>query len=195
MNCARVRLFDDNDISSLYGPMGCVLVHSILSLSSSVIHLFCFTTAMTKTCVGADCLKEGSIKLQSAVQESEVDNKTELMLKIDNMISPMKLAAYHLEEAGASLMKREKVDALGKQLICCGEALEVLSAKVLELSVLEDSSSSISEDGTTAAPGKLSSQRMLYASQQMILAGKELTTAGDEKTSGPKGKSWIKQGR
>ena len=148
-----------------------------------------------KTCVGADCLKEGSIKLQSAVQESEVDNKTELMLKIDNMISPMKLAAYHLEEAGASLMKREKVDALGKQLICCGEALEVLSAKVLELSVLEDSSSSISEDGTTAAPGKLSSQRMLYASQQMILAGKELTTAGDEKTSGPKGKSWIKQGR
>lgn len=140
-------------------------------------------------------MKEGSIKLQSAVQESEVDGSTDLTLKINNMISPMKLAAYHLEEAGASLMKREKVDALGKQLMCCGEALEMLSAKVLELSVLEEDPSSIVSGGDTTAPGKLSSQRMLYASQQMVLAGKELTTAGDDKVSRAKGKSWIKQGR
>ena len=137
-------------------------------------------------------MKEGSIKLQSAVQESEVDGNTALMLRIGNMIPPMKSAAYHLEEAGASLIKRENVDVLGKQLICCGEALGELSAKVLELSVIEDSSSISRDDAAT--PGKLSSQRMLYASQQMILAGKELTTAGDEKSLGPKGKAWIKQG-
>lgn len=126
-------------------------------------------------------MKEGSIKLQSAVQESEVDGNSALMLKIGNMISPMKSAAFHLEVAGASLMKREKVDALGRQLICCGEALETLSAKVFELSVIEDSSSLSRVDA--AALGKLSSQRMLYASQQMILAGKELTNVGDEKNS------------
>lgn len=138
-------------------------------------------------------MKEGSIKLQSAVQESEIDDNTDLKLKLNNMISPMKLAAYHLEEAGASLMKREKVGALGKQLMCCGEALESLSAKVLELSAIDDTSSMNRDETVTL--GKLSSQRMLYASQQMILAGKELINEGDEKISGPKGKSWIKQGR
>jgi hypothetical protein len=123
------------------------------------------------------------------------------MSKIDNMISPMKLAAYHLEEAGACLMRREKVDMVGKKLIECGETLEVLSAKVLELSELDNASSSsaavasTSGHDATASPGKLSAQRMLFASQQMILAGKELTTAVDEKASGSKGKSWIKQGR
>lgn len=125
---------------------------------------------------GADCLREGGDKLSLAVEESKVDGDTQLMINIDNMIIPIRRASVCLEEAGASIMQREAVDVVGKHLISCGEALELLSAKVEAL----DPSSG---DGT------LSAQRMMYAGQQMILAGKEL--AGEKKEK-PKGKSWLK---
>lgn len=125
---------------------------------------------------GADCLREGGDKLSRAVKESEVDGDLPLMTKVEDMIGPTKRAASCLEEAGASILRRERVDAVGRHLISCGEAIGSLSARV---GVLDPKSKE----------GKLSSQRMLFASQQMIVAGKELTGEKEEK---PKGKSWIK---
>jgi len=110
------------------------------------------------------------------VKESEVDEEYELMKRIEDMIVPMKTAAVTLEEAGASIMQREDVVVVGKCLINCGEAIELLSARV---GALEPSNND----------GKVSAQRMAYASAQMIVAGKELT---GEKKEKPKGKSWIK---
>jgi len=125
---------------------------------------------------GADCLREGGDKLSLAVEESKVDGNTQLMENIEEMIIPIKRASVCLEETGASIMQREAVDVIGKHLMSCGEALELLSTKV---GALDPSS----------GDGKLSGQRMMYASQQMILAGKEL--AGEKKEK-PKGKSWLK---
>ena len=110
------------------------------------------------------------------MEESEVDENMDLKERIEQMISPTKQAAVWLEEAGASIMKRDSVDVVGKHLISCGEALELLSMAVGALDPSSDE-------------GKLSAQRMLYSSQTMIAAGKELT---GEKKEMPKGKSWLK---
>lgn len=125
---------------------------------------------------GGNCLKEGSEKLSLAVKESEVDEDYELMKKIGDMITPAKQAGLWLETAGASIMQRESVEVVGKHLISCGDALELLSMRVGALD-------------PESEEGKLSSQRMKYASEQMIVAGKELTGEAKEK---PKGKSWLK---
>ncbi|KAL9178637.1 hypothetical protein ACHAXT_001975 [Thalassiosira profunda] len=125
---------------------------------------------------GADCLREGCDKLPLAIEESEVDGDKQLMERIDGMIVPLRQAAVSLEKAGAAIMQRESVGAVGRHLITCGESLELLSARV---GMLDPS------NGDAA----LSSQRMMYASEQMILAGKELT---GEKKETPKRKSWLK---
>jgi hypothetical protein len=125
---------------------------------------------------GADCLREGGEKLGSAVKESEVDGDAVLMKKIHDMIGPMKNAALYLEEAGASILRKEGVNEVGQKLISCGGELEALAIAVGELD-------------PSSAEGQLSSQRMVCASQQMILAGKELR---GEKKETARGKSWIK---
>lgn len=125
---------------------------------------------------GADCLREGGDKLATAVKESEVDDDFGLAGRIEGMVAPTRLAAKCLEEAGASILRREGADTVGRHLTLCGEAIGTLSTRVGALDPESDE-------------GKLSAQRMLYASQQMIIAGKEL--AGEKKEK-PKGKSWIK---
>ncbi|KAL7545101.1 hypothetical protein ACHAWF_008456 [Thalassiosira exigua] len=125
---------------------------------------------------GGDCLREGGGKLSLAVKESEVDGDAVLMDRIEQMIDPTRRAAASLEEAGASIMRGEGVDVVGGHLTTCGEALQVLSARVGALDPSRD-------EGTSSA------RRMLYASEQMIVAGRELR--GEEKEK-PKGKSWIK---
>lgn len=131
---------------------------------------------MTAANEGADCLREGSDKLSRAVEESEVDGNADLVARIKDMIAPTKQASLFLEEAGASIMQRESPAEVGKHLVSCGEALEVLSARVGALD-------------PESGDGKMSAQRMLYASQQMVLAGRELM---GEKKEKPKGKAWIK---
>lgn len=125
---------------------------------------------------GADCLKEGSVKLTSAVDESNVDEDFELSKRVQAMIEPTQQAALRLEEAGASIMQRQSIKVVGSHLIACGESIQMLSSRVLALS----------PDDKDA---KLSSQRMNYCSEQMIIAGEELAGITREK---PKGKSWLK---
>ena len=125
---------------------------------------------------GADCLNEGVDKLLLAVEESAVDGDTELMIRIENMVVPMRNAALSLEEGGKSILQKENVHRTGECLISCGESIEALASVV---QTLDDASEK----------GQLSSQRMMYASEQMILAGKELQ--GDQKKA-VTGKSWIK---
>ena len=125
---------------------------------------------------GADCLKEGSLKLATAVDESNVDEDFELSKRIQAMIEPIQQAALRLEEAGASIMQRQSIKVVGSHLIACGEAIRLLASSIAALS----------PDDKDA---KLSSQRMNYCSEQMIIAGEELAGIKREK---PKGKSWLK---
>lgn len=125
---------------------------------------------------GADCLKEGSLKLATAVDESNVDKDFELSKRLQAMIKPTQQAALRLEEAGASIMQRQSITVVGSHLIACGEAIDMLASSIVALS----------PDDKDA---KLSSQRMNYCSTQMIIAGEELAGIKREK---PKGKSWLK---
>lgn len=135
---------------------------------------------------GADCLREGSAKLTSAVREGEVDanDGASLLLatKIGDMILPTSLAASSLEEAGASVMRRESVVVVGRHLTSCGEALGSLAATVRTL------------DPSGGGDAGLSAGRMMYASERMIDAGRELTRGEEDGGFGgtKKGKSWIK---
>ncbi|KAL7465566.1 hypothetical protein ACHAXS_005886 [Conticribra weissflogii] len=127
---------------------------------------------------GADCLREAEAKLSSAAEESDVDGDEELKKGIERMRAPMARASRSLEEAGAAILRREALEAVGGKLVDCGEALGDLAGAVGMLDREK-------EVGTLAA------QRMGYASRQMIVAGMELT--GETRGEGNSvGKSWIK---
>jgi hypothetical protein len=130
---------------------------------------------------GADCLREGSTKLSSAIAESEVDNTADarrLASTIKEMIGPTIQAATSLEEAGACAMRQESVVEVGRYLNSCGESLASLAETIRKL------------DPSIEA-GSLSAARMDYASEKMIEAGRALTNEVDKREK-PKGKSWIK---
>ena len=123
--------------------------------------------------------------MTSAVKEGEVDpmdaDALLLATRIGDMIRPTALASAYLEEAGASVMRRESIVVVGKHLSSCGEALGSLAAAVRML------------DPSGGGDAGLSAGRMEYASEMMIVAGRELTKEEDGSAGGrPKGKSWIK---
>ena len=127
---------------------------------------------------GSDCLREGTDKLDRALEECTVDGDVVLRDKIERMIVPMKQASLWIEECGAAILRREKLeDVVAGHLISAGEALLLLSMSVEGLD-------------ENSPEGKLSAQRMGYASEQMILAGNELK--GEKKKPMGKGKAWIK---
>lgn len=130
---------------------------------------------------GAECLREGSTKLSSAITESELDNTADairLASTIKEMIGPTIQAATSLEEAGACAMRQESVVEVGRHLNSCGESLAYLAETIRKL------------DQSNEA-GSLSATRMDYASEKMMEAGRALTNEVDKREK-PKGKSWIK---
>ena len=130
---------------------------------------------------GADCLREGSTKLSSAITESELDNTADairLASTIKEMIGPTIQAATSLEEAGACAMRQESVVEVGRHLNSCGESLAYLAETIRKLDQRNEA-------------GSLSATRMGYASEKMMEAGRALTNEVDEREK-PKGKSWIK---
>jgi hypothetical protein len=120
------------------------------------------------------------------------------------MISTMAIAGQTLEAAGAGILMKSSLLAIGQSLTACGEQLSALSSSILSLQSSSSSSSSPPPPSTPPASAAtqqqqylnaqvLSSQRMQYAAEKMMEAGSELMkTSGITGKDKAKGKGWLK---
>ena len=140
-----------------------------------------FKTASELVCdemrEAATCLIEAVVHLKKAADDAEVDELLAMKGCIENdMIPYMQKSGEILELAGAGIMKREKLDDIGKYFVAAGAEMGQLALGIQKI------------DGELEET-KVSGQRMLYASQKMREAGNNLMGVKPEQK---KGKSWLK---
>lgn len=91
-------------------------------------------------------------------------------------VSHVDVCATTMEAAGAAILQRKPVAAVGESLVQCGESMKQLATCVETLA-------------PTCKEAQESSQRMTFAADRMLLAGTELQGT----TEKPKGKkAWLK---
>jgi len=142
-----------------------------------------------------DCLVEGSMKLQLAIEELQVSIQSEngddtskqekmkaILPVVGNSIGPMKACGESLERAGAAIVRRLTAADVG-------ENLERSAENMLTLATLIEEISNLCNDDENAL---LSSQRLTFGSMKMKEAGNNLT--GKNQNQKPKGKAWLKGG-
>ena len=99
-----------------------------------------------------------------------------LFIVAEQMQGPLETTGQRLEAAGAGILQRLPVAAIGKDLSQAAEAFAVLSDLIPQLD----------------ASGTLAGQRLAFCADKMTEAGQELQGV---QPSQPKGKSWLKGGR
>ena len=122
------------------------------------------------------CLIEGADKLNKAVDDAEVDQDLEFAEKLKAMIPYITATGTLLEAAGAGILQRKSVDAIGESIFQCGVNMEQLALGIANLS-------------PDLFETKESCNRMLYCAEKMQEAGNNLKGVQPEKK---KGKSWLK---
>jgi hypothetical protein len=100
------------------------------------------------------------------------------------MVARVEACSVSLEAAGAALMQRQPLQAVGRHLVSAGDELLVVSKLLGALSPSDQQQQQESKDAA---------QRCQYASEQMILAGTSLLPAEMSKSK-TTDKSWLKGG-
>jgi hypothetical protein len=130
----------------------------------------------------ATCLQEASDKCKLATEEAKTDENAALEQQLINMIGPMTQVSQDLEAAGAGILQRAPLPAIGERLVKASEQLAVLSTFVDEVAQSTTNPEPIAE-------GTLASQRMKFAAEKMKEAGNKLQ--GKEKEQS-KGRAFLK---
>ena len=130
----------------------------------------------------ATCLQEASDKCKMASEEAKTDEDSTLEQQLINMIGPMAQVSQDLEAAGAGILQRAPLPAIGERLVKASEQLAVLATFV-------DDIAQSTTNPEPIADGALSAQRMTFAAEKMKEAGNELQGKEKEK---PKGRAFLK---
>ncbi|KAL7570380.1 hypothetical protein ACA910_017217 [Epithemia clementina (nom. ined.)] len=125
-----------------------------------------------------NCLKAASQKVGRAVEEAKQEDKLELAGRLESMIQPLELCGNLLEDAGATVLRKDSPALTGQNLSKAGELLNHISTIIPSL-LRGDSD------------GDLSSQRLAFAGMKLSEAGDQLQGV-QKKPAG--GKSWLKGG-
>jgi hypothetical protein len=133
------------------------------------------------------CLTEGVGKMQQAAAEARVDEWETLADKVEEATVYFETCGTRLEAAGAAIMQRQSVEAVGVHLVAAGTCLEGLS---LFLKSLVDESDKKLQHEEAQAAAELAGQRMAYAAETMIQSGNNLQGIQPKATA----KNWLKGG-
>jgi hypothetical protein len=109
---------------------------------------------------------------------------------LESMIGPVASSSLSLEAAGAALMRKQSLVAVGRHLVATSQELQLLS----------DALSALADQDSDPAQQAIMAQRCQYASEQMLQAGKTLLPKAVLQEMGlwsppsatTVGKSWLK---
>eukprot|EP00532_Pseudo-nitzschia_australis_P010493 CAMPEP_0168228666 /NCGR_PEP_ID=MMETSP0140_2-20121125/14822_1 /TAXON_ID=44445 /ORGANISM="Pseudo-nitzschia australis, Strain 10249 10 AB" /LENGTH=215 /DNA_ID=CAMNT_0008160343 /DNA_START=387 /DNA_END=1032 /DNA_ORIENTATION=- len=131
----------------------------------------------------AACLSEATDKLEMATREAEADKDSVLQEQVAALVSPTRLCAAKLEEAGAKLLMKQTLKEVGASIVDASVGVGNMGAGI----------GSLAEAKSQNADGILSSQRMGFASERLQQAGIELKGDSD-KSKKSEGRAFLKGG-
>lgn len=131
----------------------------------------------------AACLSEATDKLEMATREAEADKDAVLQERVAALVTPTRLCAAKLEEAGAKLLMKQTLKEVGASIVDASVGVGNMGAGI----------GSLAEAKSQNADGILSSQRMIFASERLQQAGIELKGEVD-KSKKSKGRAFLKGG-